>query len=691
VKLFPGIRGRLAVNTVAAAALMAALAAGFVVTFWRVDQSLTAMYEVEIRPQRHLDQILQRLDEIQLRMQGLLLGRASTDGAADLLDAQWLEIETLWGSFRDAHPPHAGSDEEAALMREIDDGLFRLAEFVASLRPAYRRADLPSVAKLLEYDWFEVELNLLDPFRQLVEAQDRHAQASYEKMRRERAQAGLFFGCGLLAILAIVVLGNARVARYVNRRIAVIERSLRGILRGEQTIELSFARGEQEMERIATAIRAAVAHLVEDQRRIEELTRIHSAVLDSTAEGIYGVDTTGRIIFANRACQAMLGFPDEELLGEESHRLFHHHRPDGSPYPATECLIYRARIARQTVQCADEVFFRKDGESLPVEYTATPMTGNDGDWIGTVVVFRDISIRLAQERMQRELVESLRTSNAKLQQLHGQLLQSEKLASIGQLAAGVAHEINNPVGFVNSNLGSLQSYVQTLLGLLEPIEAAARHDAMPDAAVWTEWRTRIRAAELEFLRQDLADLIRESREGLERVKKIVLDLKSFARLDAGDWQAADLNAGLESTLNVVWNELKYKAEVIRDYGELPPVNCHLGKLNQVFMNLLVNAGQAIGERGTITVRTTVDGDDVLISVADTGCGIPPEHLPRIFDPFFTSKPVGKGTGLGLALAWGIVRDHGGTIGVESVVGAGTTFTVRVPIAGRPADAEARPA
>ena len=256
---------------------------------------------------------------------------------------------------------------------------------------------------------------------------------------------------------------------------------------------------------------------------------------------------------------------------------------------------------------------------------------------------------------------------AEVEEAHGQLLQSEKMASIGVLAAGIAHEINNPVGFVNSNMGTLKGYNETMIGLLEACRAGRATEA--DFA----------DAEFDFLKEDIPDLLRESREGLERVRKIVADLKDFSRVDQAEWQEADLNAGIECTLNVVWNELKYKAEVIRDYAPaLPRVACLPAQINQVVMNLLVNAAHAIVQRGTITVRTGFDDAQVWIEVSDTGQGMPPAVQKRIFDPFYTTKPAGKGTGLGLSISYDIVAKHGGRIEVSSAPGAGSTFRVCLP-------------
>jgi signal transduction histidine kinase len=277
---------------------------------------------------------------------------------------------------------------------------------------------------------------------------------------------------------------------------------------------------------------------------------------------------------------------------------------------------------------------------------------------------RDQQARIdALSRLNREMFDI----NAQLKAAQAQLLQSEKMASIGQLAAGVAHEINNPIGFVYSNLGTLDGYVKELLALARQAAVAAPVGAAADS-------------DIEFLAEDIPALLRETREGLDRVKKIVQDLKDFSHADhAEEWEWCDVLKGLESTLNIVHNELKYKATVHRNFAPLPPVLCLPSQLNQVFMNLLVNAGQAIEAKGNIQIDTAHDGTHVWVDVRDDGCGIKPEVLGRIFEPFFTTKPVGKGTGLGLSVSYAIVKKHHGEIAVESEPGRGTRFRVRLPL------------
>jgi hemerythrin-like metal-binding protein len=272
----------------------------------------------------------------------------------------------------------------------------------------------------------------------------------------------------------------------------------------------------------------------------------------------------------------------------------------------------------------------------------------------------------------QELTELL----SKVEAAQSQLLQSEKMASIGQLAAGVAHEINNPIGFVNSNLGTLGRYVDDLLRL-----ADATGDSPGVQAVAAE-------IDLPFLREDIKVLLGESRDGLERVRKIVANLKDFSHVDQTvEFVQADLIAGLESTIGVAAHELKYKTELVRKLQPLPLVRCIPAQINQVFLNLLVNAAQAIPERGVIKLASGQENDQVWIDVSDTGSGMDEATRKRIFEPFFTTKPVGTGTGLGLSICYDIAHAHGGGFDVESTPGVGTRIRLWLPVSGpRPPEA-----
>ncbi|MDO9422678.1 MAG: ATP-binding protein [Methylobacter sp.] len=274
----------------------------------------------------------------------------------------------------------------------------------------------------------------------------------------------------------------------------------------------------------------------------------------------------------------------------------------------------------------------------------------------------------------------LQTTLDKLQKVQHQLIQSEKMASVGQLAAGVAHEINNPIGYINSNLTALKNYIDNLLALVEIYEKAeATSDDTEQLAHIKAFKQKI---DLEYLKTDVLDLLEESQEGTTRVKKIIQDLKDFSHLGGDDdWQWTNLHAGLESTLNIANNEIKYKAQIIKEFGDLPEVRCLPHQLNQVFMNLLINAAHAIEKEGIITLRTGTENDYAWVEISDTGKGIAPEHQSKIFDPFFTTKPVGKGTGLGLSVSYAIIKKHQGEIQLTSQLGQGTTFRIILPIAG----------
>ncbi len=296
----------------------------------------------------------------------------------------------------------------------------------------------------------------------------------------------------------------------------------------------------------------------------------------------------------------------------------------------------------------------------------------------TLAEMSDVQIRaIVGELLQAN--RELKVLNSKLSDAKNKLIQSEKLASIGQLAAGVAHEINNPIGFIFSNFGTLEQYLQDLFQMLAAYEEAEA--SMQDAEALSRIRQLREDLEIDYLKEDIPNLMRESRDGVQRVRKIVQDLKDFSRVDARqEWESVNLHHGIDSTLNIVNNEIKYKADVVKQYGDLPEVQCLPSELNQVFMNLLVNAAHAITkERGTITIRTGAEAGEAWVEVADDGAGIAAENLQRIFDPFFTTKPVGQGTGLGLSLSYGIVQKHGGRMEVTSEIGQGTTFRVTIPV------------
>ena len=286
-------------------------------------------------------------------------------------------------------------------------------------------------------------------------------------------------------------------------------------------------------------------------------------------------------------------------------------------------------------------------------------------------------LRLAELHYREDLERAVEERTLELKKAHELLLQSEKMALVGQIAAGIAHEINNPVGFISSNLESLQKYSERLLAFL------ATQSELVGKYCPVEEFTRIEAlrkkGRIDRLAEEVPAMVRESLEGVERIKEIVRNLKGFSRADDNEFVPASINETLSKALNIVRNELKYVATMATDYGNLSLTQCLPNQLTQVFMNLLVNAAQAIEGQGEIGIRTWQEGGNIYIAISDTGCGIPDEIKKRIFEPFFTTKEVGKGTGLGLPISYDIVQKHSGRITVDSTIGKGTTFTVELPV------------
>jgi PAS domain S-box-containing protein len=425
----------------------------------------------------------------------------------------------------------------------------------------------------------------------------------------------------------------------------------------------------------------------------QTLSRLR-ATLESTGNGILVLDWHGRIASMNRQFSRMWDLPEALLQSGDDDAIL-----DYLSGRVVESALCRQRL-REVVDIdeSEDLFHLHDGRSFMCSSRPQHL---DERIIGRVYGYNDITereraaqaLRESRDQLEARVLErtaALQEANATLQgekarqqelfeqlaEAQSQLVQSEKMASVGVLAAGVAHEINNPVAFVNSNMTSLQVYAEGLLKLLAAYEG---HDGAlaPDAQ---QEIARIKHdIDADFVRKDIGPLLLESQEGLQRVKRIVQDLKDFSHVSESERQWANLEDGLDSTLNMVAHELKYKAEVVKQYAGIPQIACLPLQLNQVFMNLLMNAGQAIAERGRITVRTGQDAATVWVEIEDTGSGIKPETLSHIFEPFFTTKPVGMGTGLGLSLSYGIVQKHGGRIEVRSELGKGTAFRVILPL------------
>ncbi len=408
------------------------------------------------------------------------------------------------------------------------------------------------------------------------------------------------------------------------------------------------------------------------ESRIVERTKTLQAILDSADQLIVMILPEGGIMAVNRAGARRLGSTPSNLVG----RSFYDFLP-------TDLADQMRRHVQDVVAdgSARELNDKRDGQTFRT--TVFPVAGKPPRVVIYAVDITDYVESEARLRAEREQLSGAlahqRQLNTKLEEAQNQLLQSEKMASLGQLAAGVAHELNNPIGFVHSNLGTLENYLKDIFDITKAFDAVmASASAVNDFSAVAALK---KERDFDFIHDDIFTLMTESKDGLQRIRKIVQNLKDFSHVGDTNWTWADVHVGLESTLTIVWNELKYKCQVIKNFApDLPRIYCLPSQLNQVFMNLLVNAAQAIETRGDITISTAREGEAAIsISIRDTGQGIAEDNMKKLFEPFFTTKPVGKGTGLGLSIAYGIINKHHGTIRVESQLGVGTTFRIVLPI------------
>jgi two-component system, NtrC family, sensor kinase len=386
----------------------------------------------------------------------------------------------------------------------------------------------------------------------------------------------------------------------------------------------------------------------------------YGEVLDATDVAVIALSLDGVITGWSPAATRLYGYDRAEVIGRSVTVV--------SPSPAFEILDAMGGVAPGTSTSFETVHLRRDGSPAQVSLILTRTVDHPEKPGGVVAMARDVTERRSQE---------------------AQVNHESKLESLGRLAAGLAHEINSPIQFVGDNARFLEEAYQELIRVVE-VYRGLLDTSSPIG--WMERQERVRQAEagidFDYLQKEIPSAVEQTLEGIERVSTIVRAMKTFSHPGTKDQMPADLNEALEATATVTRHQISQVADLRLELGDLPPVRCSIADLNQVFLNLIVNASDAIeetGRRGVITVGTAVEGDDAVVRISDTGCGIPDDVRAKIFDPFFTTKEVGRGSGQGLPLVRGVVQDgHGGSIGVESVAGRGSTFTVRIPIRGLPA-------
>lgn len=467
----------------------------------------------------------------------------------------------------------------------------------------------------------------------------------------------------------------AELARNFNEMLDHIESRDRALLQHQHDLEDQVSSRTASLREANLQLDAELSERKVAEQALQDSEERFRGIASVAQDAIIMMDAAGNISFWNPAAEKIFGYCPDEAVGRGLHDLIAPERFRA----AFRCGFVRFSQTGEGMAVGKTLelsALRQDGSEFPVELSLSAICLH-GAW-SSVGIIRDISARKRQEAELQENFERLQTLNSQLANAQNQLLQSEKMASIGQLAAGVAHEINNPIGFVSSNLGTLRSYVDDLLCIIQAYGKAdgllAGHPEIHAAIETLKDR-----ADLEFMSQDIQFLLTESRDGIDRVTRIVQNLKDFSRIDCTDWELFDLEHGLDSTLNIVSSQITSKAVVVKDYGGVPPIAGLGSQLNQVFMNLLINAAQAIEAHGTITLRTGATDTKVWIEIADTGKGISPENQKRIFEPFFTTKAIGQGTGLGLSLAYSIIQKHHGRLAVVSEVGAGSCFRIELPL------------
>ncbi len=430
----------------------------------------------------------------------------------------------------------------------------------------------------------------------------------------------------------------------------------------------AFRAGAQECvdsralgEALPRAARELLARAPAEATRGHAFDRAARNVVLNMNSALLVLDRSGCITFANPTAAALLGVSAAALAGQTLAHWF-------SGVPRGQNLVERTLAHGEKLRGAETLITREDGHTIPIGLSAAPLLSERGEREGAIVIFQDLS---------------------EIKQLERQVLQREKMASIGQLAAGIAHEINNPMGFIHANLSQLGEYLDDLMRVWERVEAlrkAASSAGGEVRAASAALDAVIAEVDAEFLLRDFGTAVGESLEGAQRIRAIVQDLRSFSHRDTGERVYADVNKALDSTANIVWTMVKHSVALSKHYSELPPILCFPIQLQQVFMNLLMNAYQAIEERiakggapGEIRLRTELADGGVRIAVSDNGVGMTPEVQRRIFDPFFTTKEVGVGTGLGLSTSYQIVRRHGGKLSFQSQRGVGTTFSLWLPL------------
>ncbi|MBD2740273.1 PAS domain S-box protein [Coleofasciculus sp. FACHB-1120] len=492
---------------------------------------------------------------------------------------------------------------------------------------------------------------------------------------------------------ALLEIANNTLEKEVAERQATEEKLRKLTLELERRVEERTA----ALQSANILLQQEIVERQQTEAALRESEAQYRRIVETTTEGIWVLDTAGNTSFANNQMAQMLGYTVPEMLGQT---LFAFMDEEAQAIAIAHMERRRQGIKEQH----DFKFSRKDGANLWAIVATNPIFDQSGQYIGVLGMITDITERKTAEEALRQSEAQLRQQTnqleqafRELQQTQAKLVQSEKMSSLGQLVAGIAHEINNPVNFIYGNLTHTNDYTQELLNLLSLYE---KHYPNPVPEI----QALLEMSDFQFMKNDLPKLLASIKVGAERIRQIVLSLRNFSRLDEAEMKSVDIHEGIENTLLILQHRLKQVGgtsgvQLLKEYGELPQIECYPGQLNQVFMNILTNAIDALEEAigngswvmndekqrtheqlPTIRIRTQMlNSNQLAIYIADNGSGISKEVQQRVFDPFFTTKSIGKGTGLGLSISYQIVEKHGGQLKCISSAGLGAEFAIEIPI------------
>ena len=413
-----------------------------------------------------------------------------------------------------------------------------------------------------------------------------------------------------------------------------------------------------------------ITHRKQTEEALIKSEEKHRQLIEVMNEGFTIINSEGIITYANKRLCEMMGYSCPEMID----------------HPATDFLDktnienLRRHISSRTEgknRPYEVEWVKKDGNTLPTIVSPMPLFDEEGEFAGNVAVLTDIS---ELKRVETALIHKnaeLENTLKKAEEMHEHLLIAEKMASLGQITAGVAHEIKNPLGFINANIDPLNRDINDLFLVLDKYDSIIREQNIQNE--FSEVESLRKELDFTNLVKEIHLLLEGIKEGAVRTTQIVKSLGNFSREGEEQLVPGDVHEGIDSTITLLSGEIGKGITVIKDYGDLPEIECYPGKLNQVFMNILANATQAIGQKGEIVIKTSFDGLNIHISIADSGKGMPEEVRKRIFEPFFTTKPMGKGSGLGLSISYNIIAQHQGKIIVNSEPGEGTEFVLSLPV------------